>query len=182
MESSNTALVLCPTAGLSPPRVSLDLDWEGEGLHNNGLGLGLQRDVNKGQTHSWPHGTHVLDWETDTQISVKQFGEGILTEINRPFSTTDFWAPTVWQALHRLLTCNCSVFPTTLEAGIIIPILLMVNVDSEKVNHFQKITLPLSKDVETWIRIYLTFIMPERRLWFWKENLKRLIGEGEYKG
>ena len=52
VESSSTALVLCPTAGPSPPWVSLDPGWEGEGLHNKGLGLVLQRDMYKGQKHS----------------------------------------------------------------------------------------------------------------------------------
>ena len=40
VESSSTALVLCPTADPSPLWVSLDPGWEGKGYRVRGLGLG----------------------------------------------------------------------------------------------------------------------------------------------
>ena len=39
VESSSTALVLCPTADPSPLWVSLDPGWEGKGYRVRGLGL-----------------------------------------------------------------------------------------------------------------------------------------------
>ena len=51
VESSSTALVLCPTAGPSPPWVSLDSGWERKGLHSQGLKLVLQRGLDMSQRH-----------------------------------------------------------------------------------------------------------------------------------
>ena len=62
MESSSTALVLCPTADPSPLWMSLDSGWEGEVLQSKRPGLVLQGDMDQ----------YTLDIVEDTFWCVKQ--------------------------------------------------------------------------------------------------------------